>query len=653
MTCGPQATTFRVVDANSYWDVDARRGADLGLGAVAGLVIGDRIELARSNGVGDGDLLPRIPPRWLARGCGSCTWWLASACPPGLVRSVGRAWLPAEPCDRGAICPSAVAATSHRVAVRDPGRASVRVYAGDGHRLTLDLDLDGDGPIALDRDGTLYAVDGAAVRRFDRDGRELRAWHAPDGVDRIAVSDDRVVWLAVAAQTGQALYRRADDGFVEATFDELTAAIPASNLVAATAAGFCLELPTGGADPAHACFDRCGRPLADDAIPPPAPTRHVALGSLVFGLIDSGIPRCVWHRVRVEADVPPRTSIEVQVATIEASDAASIHDASAALVAADWQTVEVGSSDFLIDQPPGRYLHLRLVLSGDGLVTPSIRRLRIDVPRSTSAEWLPTVYREDPAGREFLDRFVSLFDASIEDLDRVITRFPALLDPAQIPNEVVGWLASLVGVALDPGIAPDRRRALIAAAHELFQKRGTTAGLALVLDKAFGVTAAIDELGATTPFQRLGRAPLGATRLFSRGKTRATLGSSALGATRIHAFGDPRQDARGLFAYRVRIQVPPTAALSGPQALQRLERVVEAHKPAHVIADVRIGGGTAILGPPLALGIDTLLIGLDPSFLGQTTRLRRRTVLAPGRTRAGAAISIGRAAIVGATTTLR
>lgn len=648
MSCGPQPTTFRILDANSYWSVDAQR-----IRPIDRLTIGDRIELARSGGIAEADIVRRIPPRWLARGCGPCEWWLASKCSPGLLRAVGSQWIHATQCAHRFVCPSAVAVAGHRLAVLDPGSGEVLVYVGNGQRLALQIPLTASGPIALDRDGTLYVVDGAHIRRFDLSGNELARWDAPRGIDRIAVSEQTkpdctqqtVVWLIATGARGATLYRRDQDRFVEATLAELEVAFPLIDLVAASDAGFCLELPAGGDARVRTCFDRCGCPLTDGSIPPPAPTKHESEGSLIFGLIDSGIPRCIWHRLRIEADLPARTSIEVSVVAVETS---TDHPDDA-----DWQVIESGSLDFLIDQPPGRYLNVKLVLRGDGTATPSIRRVRVDFPRSTSAEWLPGVYRDDPAGSAFLDRFVSLFDAAIEDIDRVITRFPALLDSASVPNEVLGWLASLIGVALDPSIAPGRRRDLIAAAPELFRKRGTPAGLHDVLAKAFGVDAAIEELGATTPFQRIGTATLGGTRLFGRGKTRATLGMSKLGSTQIHAFGDPQQDARGLLAFRVRVQVPPSADLVGAQGRERLMRIVEANKPAHVVADVRLGGGTAILGSHLAIGIDTTLTGLEPSLLGRTTRLSRQTVLAPGAHRAGATISIGRDAVVGANMTLR
>src|SRR6202040_3442772 len=94
----------------------------------------------------------------------------------------------------------------------------------------------------------------------------------------------------------------------------------------------------------------------------------------------------------------------------------------------DWTSPTVGSLDFLIDQPSGRYLFFRIRFTGDGSTTPVVRRVRIDFPRITSLDYLPAVYRENPKAENFTERFLSLFDASIADVDRVIERYPALLD---------------------------------------------------------------------------------------------------------------------------------------------------------------------------------------------------------------------------------
>jgi len=319
VTCGPSPATFRVVDQYSYWQIGA---------TIDRVTIADVIELAPVGGLGEADVLPRIPPRWLAPGCGPCAWWLASRCAPHLLRLVGETWCPIGDCARGAVCPSAIASAGDSLAVLDPGRGDVRVLAGDGRRVTLELATSASGPIALDRRGTLYVVDGTRVRRFDRDSRELPAWQAPSGIDRIAVAHDHTVWLVTAGPSGLALYRRAGDAFVAATVAELDAAFPLTDLIAASDAGFCLQLPAGPAAPVVVCFDRCGCP--GGPIAPPAPTPRAKHGSARFALLDSGIQRCSWHRVVVEADVPARTAIEVKLATL-----ATLEDPEAALHPAD------------------------------------------------------------------------------------------------------------------------------------------------------------------------------------------------------------------------------------------------------------------------------------------------------------------------------
>src|SRR5207253_3407809 len=52
---------------------------------------------------------------------------------------------------------------------------------------------------------------------------------------------------------------------------------------------------------------------------------------------------------------------------------------------ADWQDAPGGALDFLVDQPPARYLYLRLRLTG-GVATPLVRRIRLDFPRVRSEE---------------------------------------------------------------------------------------------------------------------------------------------------------------------------------------------------------------------------------------------------------------------------
>jgi phage tail-like protein len=303
-----------------------------------------------------------------------------------------------------------------------------------------------------------------------------------------------------------------------------------------------------------------------------------------------------------------------------------------------------------VRQPPGRYLHLRLRLSGDGAATPIVHRIRLDFPRSTSLEFLPPVYREEPAAEDFTERFLSLFDASIGQIDRAIERFPALLDGGSIPEGVLPWLGTFLDLALEPSWTADRRRALLAETPELYRRRGTKEGLAAAIRHVIGVDPVIEELAGERAWGALSHsAQLGSVRLFGRARARFTLGASALCSAPMRSFGDPAVDPLSGPAWRLRVLIPTAGPMTG-DLRDRLARLLESQKPAHTIVTTRVGGTGFVVGSWSAAGVDTVLAPLPAPVLGGLSgnvRLSRATVLWTRRGGARGAFSIGRTGGVG------
>ena len=667
MTCGPVPTTFRILDRDARWELDLVADPGAVPGAVPGAAIGGAIELALCDpaAVDPGALARALPPPWFARGCDACTWYVLAPPdpgPPALLRLTPCAGtVAAIACHVALVAPVAVAATAGHVAVLDPGRGELLILSPGGDRVILDIPCQAHGPIAFAGRSILVA-NGPALTAYPLVGGAPRPLApAPGPIARLAVAGG-AIWAAIEIANGAdhdlALVRyRAPaepSGWHPASLAELIANARDTGIAALGADTVCVEVPRDGMDPCIVCVDRRGRPTP---APPPVAGPHRALSGTVSTRvrIDSGIPRCRWHRVRIELELPERTGLEISLATVEKPD-----DPIAAL---DWQIADAGPltpapthgahgaiCDFLIDQPPGRYLALRLALRGDGTATPRIRRIRLDFPRSTSAERLPGVYREDPLSAGFLERFVALFDASIEDLDRVIERFPALIDPAAAPTEALPWLGTFLDIALDPAWPEATRRAILAEAPALYRARGTPRALVRAIELVTGLTPAIQELGGTArTFGLLSAgartARLGEVRLFGRSRTRLRLGSSALGSAPLHSYGDPDRDHVAALGWRIAIQVPDDPGMT-PEAVARLRRLIDAQKPAHVVASVRVGAGRGLVGIEYAVGIDTRLGGLPASHLGTTTLLGRRTVLAPGARRGGAGFAVGTASAI-------
>jgi phage tail-like protein len=669
VTCGPEPTTFRLLDQNAWWTLDL-------IPEPGKVTIGDVIQLAQldPNAVDPGTLSSAMPPPWFARGCCPCEWYLA--CCPTVLRYAPRIvdcepppadkCAPPRPPDlsclgwvviAGAGChvelvePVAVAATEGRVAILDAGRRELFILSPGGERVIASIATRARGPIAF-WDGSIVIADHDELSAYDLITLTPRSLaNAPGKVVRM-IAAGGTLWIAVDAPGGQLdLFKLDPDGqWRPGKIADLLAAAAPTGIVAAGKDSVCIAVPRGGGEPRTMCIDRCGRPVS---APPPTPGPALArLGTIATAPtspLDSGIPRCSWHRVRLTLDLPPRTGVTVSLATAE--------DPTAPIAAEDWQHVTdpTAIGDFLIDQPPGRYLHLRIELRGDGLATPKIHRIRIDFPRSTSATRLPGVFREDPVAADFLDRFLATFDASIEDLDRIIVRFPALLDPASTPAEALVWIGTFLDIVLDPAWSLSTRRAVLSEAPALYRRRGTCWALSRAIELTTGIVPAIQELGGTTPFGRVAPSPngrgfrLGDARLFGAAKARFRLDASPLGGAPLRSYGDPDRDYVAATGWRVLVQVP---ALGDDDAVVRLRRLIDAQKPAHIVTRLRVGGSLALVGIDSAIGIDTRLGGLPSPHLGVNTRLHRATALARGRTRGGASFAVGTASALSIQTVL-
>jgi phage tail-like protein len=630
MTCGAQTATFRLLDAYVGWD--EQEVQDL-----TGFTGPDGIRLARVGSSPDGptrsELLPWFPDPRLAPGCQPGAWSLLVPEGPRLLRR-SRGWSPvwSPGCDPGLLRePVSVAARGHRLAVVDSGR--VLVWRNEGDRLAGVIRVRRPRWAALARgDEVLVAAEGSTdLRRFTSIGR-------PRGVIRTGAAGEVIglrtgpghtVWLLTEDGDTLRIYRGHGGGFAESTMDELRS-VPPSTLVSAEDDGFCLR-----ENDKTTCHTWQGEPKP---VTPHTSSELVTTGSLVTEPIDSGISRCRWHRVRVEADVPTGTSVAVQIVVSEDGR----YDET------DWQTASPGSTDLLVDQPPGRLLTLRLRLSGDGSATPVVRRIRLDFPRVTSADLLPPAFRQDPEADDFTERFLSLFDASLAEIDRVIERYPALLDPAGVPDRVLPWLAGLLGLSFEAGWSAATRRELLARAPELYRRRGTPWAVEEAVKIVFGVAPVLEELATDRRWASIHRTGeeggpgLGGVRLFGRSASRFRVGGSALGATPLRSFGDPDGDPLTAHAYRFKVLLPAGAA--DETALRRL---VGRQAPAHTVGAVRVGGQGFVVGTRSAVGVDTAFVPLPPPVLGggNPVRLGHDGVLRPGRRGPRQGVGVGAGAV--------
>lgn len=242
--------------------------------------------------------------------------------------------------------------------------------------------------------------------------------------------------------------------------------------------------------------------------------RYVAEATLETPSFDGIEPNCVWHRLMIDASIPPETNVEVWSRTA---------DQESDLALTQWQPepqlylrgdgselpflrrTEIcksqsparpkdgeGTWELLFQRARGRFLQLRLRFSGNERSTPRVRALRSYYPRfSYVGNYLPGVYREDEQSASFLERFLANLEGFYTTLEDKIAAAQVLFDVRSAPQEALDWLATWFGIALDPNWDEQRRRLFIKHAMDFFQYRGTIRGLTMALHLA--LDSCVDE----------------------------------------------------------------------------------------------------------------------------------------------------------------
>jgi phage tail-like protein len=235
-------------------------------------------------------------------------------------------------------------------------------------------------------------------------------------------------------------------------------------------------------------YDSAGRwvPLIAQKRP-----RFATSGTLAR-VFDSRQPDCTWHRLLLDACIPPGCAVNVYTRAAEESSAIESmpwttepglyrrNDGPEIPFAPDQSTWEL-----LFQRARGRYLELRLDLTASGTATPRLHALRVYYPRFSYLErYLPGVYREEPQPASFLDRLLANFEGLFTCIEDRIAAAQILFDVRSAPPEALEWLASWFGVAMDPAWDERKQRMFIGNAMTFFQYRGTVRGLRMALELA-------------------------------------------------------------------------------------------------------------------------------------------------------------------------
>jgi phage tail-like protein len=431
--------------------------------------------------------------------------------------------------------------------------------------------------------------------------------------------------------------------------------------------------------------------------------------------IDSGDSGTVWHRLYLEAVLPAATGVQVFVAATDQreapTDAADWYehrfgqgadgDGRGVIPRAAWVPFpsEIPFHEGFLDCPidrnraglftvlvqragrrvrtlRGRFLWVRMVLTGDGRATPEVAALRVYASRFSYLEnYLPELYREQVFGpdadelapgprfrtstpADFLERFIDNIEGVLTPIEDRIAQAYLLTHPRSAPDDALEWLASWIGLTFDARYPYESRRRLLLAAPKIYRRRGTLEGLRMAIDAVANDGVSSGEVVVVEDFRlrRTFATILGADLANEADPLLAGLtvsGNSYVGDT-LFLGADFQHELLALFgasqlstleqaevrrfydrlADRLTILVHNEVV---ERDIGLINRVVELETPAHVSARVVTTSYPLLIGVAALIGVDTYLsaprtngtVQLNRSTLGVGDFVRRIGSLDP------------------------
>lgn len=598
--------------------------------------------------------------------------------------------------------PTDIAVANHNLYIADAGNGRVSIFSLRGYVLREHWAIaDGEDGlraweprgIAADSRGRIYVTDPAngCLHRFGRNGIREKSVSGLGAVGPIAIDCDDRIFIAQSGDPEAITVLDTEGGPLDADlsvralrsrFHPLPFGVDREGNLLLGA------LCPPGRRPA--AFDLHGNPV----IPVPTEAPSFALsGECVCTPLDSGIHRCQWHRVVVSGALPNHCQLRVYTFASDTLVPSSLIGSDAWTLSGTAMSFMQGEWDALVRSGPGRYLWLRVEVSGDGPTTPVIGEIRVEFPRVSVRRYLPAVLAEDAAGADFTDRFLANFDTTLRSIESQVDGLPDLFDPMSTSSKTLPgadidfltWLASWIGVTLDRQRSERDLRRMVKGAARQYPLRGTLEGMRQQLIEFLG----LDPVRRHCPHQgrreqciprplncgrppqerdpwrppalvlehyrlrrwlhvgsgRLGdNAVLWGRRIVNRSQldSKAQTGGARVGYTKINTTPDPLRDPFHKFAHQFTVFVPAALGLSSSNR-RVLSNLVNSAKPAHTSCQVELVEPRFRVGFQSMIGFDSV-IGRYPRGvrLGKAHLGRDAILEAPANRRGGVSLEVGK-----------
>jgi phage tail-like protein len=228
------------------------------------------------------------------------------------------------------------------------------------------------------------------------------------------------------------------------------------------------------------------RPTSETAIWEPLRRR---LGVWLSDALDSGEEETLWHKIVMDDQEENDTQVIIRCYASDSKEAIVDHmkvdldhyiaDSSISpelkleALSGLWSKSLADPKDALLLDVQGRYLWLYMELIGSEQHAPVIHSLEVHFPRSTYLEYLPSIYQRHEPTRDFLARYLSIFQTMLDETDQKVAQVTRAFDVSGADGGSLRWLLGWLGIKGEDYWTEEQLRRLLREAPTIYNLRGT------------------------------------------------------------------------------------------------------------------------------------------------------------------------------------
>lgn len=142
--------------------------------------------------------------------------------------------------------------------------------------------------------------------------------------------------------------------------------------------------------------------------------------------------------------------------------------------------------DMLLRGAKGRFFWFKLELFGMGDESPEIHHIKIYLQKENWISYLPEIYQEDKKSKNFLERYLSIFQSIYEDMEEKLNNIAEYFEPDLVSGEMLEWLAEWLAIDDIYVWNETQLRFLVKNSIRLYKYRGTRKSISDMVELYIG-----------------------------------------------------------------------------------------------------------------------------------------------------------------------